>query len=249
MTTIVEQLERCFFAAWPALNTCFDGPAVIRLSRGYTKRANSVSFLDPDDSDLYLRMIRAEDMYLRHHLPPCFRLTPLAPPGLDAMLEERGYRRIDETLTMTMTMTTALSPVPPDMAMYVRYKPNDAWLRAFIIATGTPAEHEDTMRTMLSRIVPSASYLTLRTEDGDVGTTLVVTDGTWAGIFDVAVREDLRGKGYGARLMRGVLAHAAASGATHAWLQVMETNTSARHIYDALGFTEAYRYFYRIRAA
>ncbi len=240
---LVGLLERKFFDAWPGLTTFYDACWVMRLSRGYTKRANSVSFLDPDDAEMMRRLMRAEEIYARNKLPACFRITPLAPPGLDATLEARGYRLLDETLTMTM----ALSATPPDAALHVQATPDEAWLRAFIDASGVAEQHEAAMRLLLARIVPETSYLTLRTEDGDAGTALVVVDGDWAGIFDVAVRADLRGRGYGARLMRGVLAHAAACGARQAWLQVTAANTRARALYAALGFAEAYRYVYRMK--
>ena len=66
-----------------------------------------------------------------------------------------------------------------------------------------------------------------------------------AGLFDVAVREDQRGKGYARSIVRAALRWAAAQGAQRAWLQVMVANKSAVDLYTRLGFQEAYSYSYR----
>ena len=55
-----------------------------------------------------------------------------------------------------------------------------------------------------------------------------------------------RRKGHGGRLVRGMLAQAAALGASSAYLQVVMTNNPAIALYESLGFSEAYRYAYRI---
>ncbi|HMP41173.1 MAG TPA: GNAT family N-acetyltransferase, partial [Roseiflexaceae bacterium] len=65
--------------------------------------------------------------------------------------------------------------------------------------------------------------------------------------FDVVTESPLRARGYGRRLMHGIMAWAARRGASHTYLQVVETNLPARRLYASLGFSEAYPYWYRVR--
>lgn len=60
-------------------------------------------------------------------------------------------------------------------------------------------------------------------------------------IANLAVDPESRGRGLGARLLDDVLAMAAMRGATTVWLEVRESNVSARRLYASRGFTEAGR--------
>lgn len=57
-------------------------------------------------------------------------------------------------------------------------------------------------------------------------------------INTVAVATELRRRGLATRLIRHVLADAAASGARRATLEVRQSNAAARRMYGRLGFTE-----------
>ena len=60
-------------------------------------------------------------------------------------------------------------------------------------------------------------------------------------IANLAVDPAWRGRGLGARLLDDLLAMAAVRGATTVWLEVRESNASARRLYASRGFTEAGR--------
>ena len=55
-------------------------------------------------------------------------------------------------------------------------------------------------------------------------------------INNLAIRPSHRGRGLGTALVQAVLAHATAVGALRATLEVRESNTGARRLYERLGF-------------
>jgi len=232
-------MEPAFLSAWPALAVAFEGQWLARLSAGYSKRANSVTCLGPDGDPA--RIDRFAAHYRRHGLVPTFRVTPLAPGWLDGELAARGYTVLDPTLTMT-----APGGGEPDPDWREEPAVTEAWCLSYAEAAGVAPRHLPAMRAMFGRIVPEAAFGTLVLGGAIAGWAMVVRDGPWAGIADVMVRPDLRGRGLGRRLMRAVLAGAAER---TAWLQVTEANAAARALYASLGFTEAYRAHYRIAPA
>jgi ribosomal protein S18 acetylase RimI-like enzyme len=73
-----------------------------------------------------------------------------------------------------------------------------------------------------------------------------VADGDWVGLFEIGTVPHRRRRGLASDLVHRLLAWGAGRGAEAAYLQVMEANAPARALYAGLGFTEAYRYWYRV---
>lgn len=59
-----------------------------------------------------------------------------------------------------------------------------------------------------------------------------------AEVANIAVAEEARGSGVGARLLDGALAEARRRGAVRVFLEVRESNTVARRLYASRGFVE-----------
>ncbi len=59
---------------------------------------------------------------------------------------------------------------------------------------------------------------------------------TRAWVAGVGVRPDARGRGHGAAVTQAVVEAAAAGGATEVWLEVLDSNHTARRIYERAGF-------------
>ena len=91
---MIEELEACAYAAWPAgeivdLAGCASG-----FTHGVTRRGNSV-WTNAASGDLLLdqRIAGAEAFYRDRGMAATFQLTPLqAPAELDQALARRGYR-------------------------------------------------------------------------------------------------------------------------------------------------------------
>jgi GNAT superfamily N-acetyltransferase len=75
---------------------------------------------------------------------------------------------------------------------------------------------------------------------------LFVADGGWAGVFAMATRPALRGRGIATAILTAGATWAAEHHAHRLYLQVEADNRPALTLYDRAGFTPAYGYHYRI---
>ncbi|MCJ7701680.1 MAG: hypothetical protein MUO62_08870, partial [Anaerolineales bacterium] len=123
---MIRSIETVSMNAWPALREEFYDGWVLRFSKGYTKRANSVNVLGESSLDLAEKISTCEAAYQREDLAAIFRLTPLSPPDLDGLLESRGYRRLDPTGVMTLDLREWIDH--PGEAALLQESSRDAWL-------------------------------------------------------------------------------------------------------------------------
>ena len=236
-------------SSWPALSTSFDGDWVIRLSEGHTKRSNSVTCLSDDPTDLERRIDRVVAIYQRHGLPPVFRLSPLAPPALDRSLEDRGWRRFDETIVLTLAgaYSNGREDTKASIDIEIFSDPDDDWLSAYSRIDGMGRAPGAILERMLSIMVPKPCYARAKVQDEIGALALGVVDGDLIGLFDVMTAKDFRRRGLAHRLLGALLAWGRQEGATEAWLAVVATNEPAVRLYRSLGFQDVYRYHYRVK--
>ena len=97
-----------------------------------------------------------------------------------------------------------------------------------------PWTREDFLREM--EVNKVARYL-VYVLDGEI----VGYAGAWvildeSHITNIAIREDMRGRGYGKALVKALLQYLSNLGAEYATLEVRVSNAAARHVYESLGF-------------
>jgi ribosomal protein S18 acetylase RimI-like enzyme len=78
-----------------------------------------------------------------------------------------------------------------------------------------------------------------------IGCGYGVIEKGFIGIFDIIVKEEFRGKGYGKEIVQTLLGKAKEIGTEKAYLQAVENNSTAKRLYKELGFNEIYKYWYR----
>jgi ribosomal protein S18 acetylase RimI-like enzyme len=238
----VRALEECAFNGWPARQTLLMGGWILRLSGGYTKRANSVNALEPviPFQDI---LEAAELFYARHTLPTIFRLSPLAPLEADAILDAAGYVSFDPTLVLTVSLGAQYGPCETR----IDEMPTTSWLDGFALAAGIKDAKRAIHDAMVSAIAVRTAFATVYDAGEAVGFGLAAYERRTIGIFDIAVFPSCRRRGHGRSIMNALLAWGKKLGAKQAFLQVDEQNGIARNLYGSLGFGEAYRYHYRKR--
>lgn len=239
----IQAIETCAFNAWPATDEVRHGDWVLRLAGGFTKRANSANAVLRQASFDGVQAA-AEALYARHGLPAIFRLTPLACPQADDQLQAAGYAAFDPSCVMTRPLGTGLPPSTAEVA--IATQPSPAWLDGFAAANGVGPQHQDIHHRMVRAIVQPTGFATLRQNGQAIGFGLAVRERDTVGFYDVVIAPAHRRQGHGAVLMHALLHWAQQDGAQWAYLQVREQNPAARQLYAGLGFTDLYRYHYRV---
>ncbi len=243
MAPSVRRLEEAGLNAWPALRVAHVDGWVLRFADGFTKRANSANPLYGEGGDLDARIDRVEAIYAGVGQRAIFRLTDLAPPSLDGLLDGRGYRRIDETIVQTLDISGTVVGAAPGFAPA---EAASAWVEPASVLQGEPAESRPTLRAMLERMVPRACFGLVRRDGGPVACGLAVVEDDLVGLFEIAVDPTCRRAGLGLSITRSLLAWGRGQGAATAYLQVTAGNSPARALYDGIGFRESHRYWYRV---
>ena len=238
----VAVLEASGRAALPALHEERAGDWLLRVSGGDTKRVNSAN---PAAAGAQPENVRAaaEQRYAAKGLPCRFRLTPLAGDEADAVLSAAGYDVVDRSLTMVAPLT----PGVLDAALILASRADAKWLaRTEPLSGRSPAA--SLVQARLLDAIPGPLALAVIEHSGMVAASGYASIGhSRAQLSDIIVAPHARGRGFGRRLVAGLLGWAHAQGCREAMLQVLESNHVARGLYRSLGFTDAYAYHYRVR--
>lgn len=244
--TAILRLEEAGLNAWPALRVALVDGWVLRFANGFTKRANSCNPLYGPPGDLDRRIADVERRYAAAGQRSIFRLTAHSPDGLDAALDARGYRRIDETVVQTAPLAAL------DLSADEGFEAGT--VAADWVAVAGPLQHDapetrPTAVAMMEKIAARPCFGLIRRGATPVACGLAVVEGDLVGLFEIEVDRGRRRAGLGRAMTDSLLAWGRAQGATTAYLQVNATNAPAIALYDRLGFRESHRYWYRVGAA
>lgn len=240
----IKALEQAGFASWPAAEVFDDGAWHIRLAPSLPyKRTNSINCLDQaDGKNTEQRLASAIARFKTAGVKPTLRVTPLTPPELiKACSTDDWSRPYSESLVMTAPLQSEFNhgafegfdtPVPEWIANYKALTMNQDIDGAAITNT-------------LNAIEKPVHFFQIASPDQCLGVAVAVVQAKLVGLFGLAVAKPARRTGLGRALSHAALAWGADQGANTAWLQVETDNRPARQLYQALGFTEHYRYAYR----
>lgn len=242
----IKTLEELSINALPSLQQILYDGWILRFAEGYTKRANSVTPLYPGTGDLTQKIQRCEKIYHRLNLKPIFRLADTSQPDLDRALEQLGYVKQDSVSVQTIDIIDS-NISNNDLFPTIAYEISQEWLDRYVHAVDLPIQHWNTMATMLEIIPNPTCYAWLKDRHRFCSCGLGVLEGSYLGLFFIATAKKQRGRGYARQLISAMLDWGKHNGATKAYVQVETNNQSAINLYDKLGFTEVYQYFYRIK--
>jgi GNAT superfamily N-acetyltransferase len=249
----VEDLQRVMVGAWPAMETVRLGDWVLRASRGFTQRANSVVTAGNPGVTLPAALDHVEDWYAGRGLPA--NLTVAGPVGADpaedpvgAEALRRGYAARVPTLTLTAaTRTIAQGPVDPSRAdeptVEVGEALSDRWFTAF----RTYREVDELAARAILTGSPAQAFATASDVRGEVvGIGRLGLCSAWGGVAAMWVAPSERRRGLGSRLLVALARAAEARGAASMHLQTDSDNVEALGLYLGHGF-EAHHAYVNLR--
>lgn len=251
----IKTIEDLSLNAWPSHQMQLYDGWILRFSYFYTHRTNCVEQVGISTLPLEEKVPYCEDIYRRWKTPCIFKITPLSLQTLDPYLQEHDY----EKQNVTHVMCTDLAPAPEPAAkpfstlhlgdMTVRNRIPDEWIDAlFAIKGNATVTHLKIVPSMYAAIPKDVRCVYIRKDGAIAATGLGILDRDYIGIYAINVRDDCRRQGYARRICETLLAEGARAGAGRAYLQVVEGNTPAIDLYESLGFSRQYNYWFRVKS-
>jgi GNAT superfamily N-acetyltransferase len=233
-------LETVSARAWPAARQTALGGWRLNASAGFSGRINACWPLGDPGCDLGAAIARSEAWYEGHALPSLFKIVEAAcaPPTLPERLADLGYRPHTETIMMT---GPAAGPGDPSVTIGEIVDPDFA--AVFAATAHGPGDARERLET-LERVPRPRAFARLNAEGSPAAIGACAAAGDWVGVFAMRTDPRFRRQGLARRILASLMAFAAEARASRAWLQVEAVNTGAIALYQAAGFTEAYRYRY-----
>ncbi len=244
---LVREIEELAMNARPAAIVQMVDGWRLRFNWGVTSRTNSVWPNAAGDSLTLEERVRiAEDFYGRRGAPAQYQMTPAAcPQELDAHLARRGYSTHSRTCVQTAILADVLSHASPSAQAHVTETCSEAWFDAYAYVSGADPRSVDLREGIVERIGPRTVFAQLEVDGAVAAVGMGVLERGWLGIFNMATHTAFRRRGAATAVLAGLLNWAAENGTSRVYLQVLESNTPARALYEGLGFATLYHYHYR----
>jgi ribosomal protein S18 acetylase RimI-like enzyme len=219
---------------------------VLRFADGYTKRANSISPIHDSTLDLKEKIQTCENLYFANHLPTIFKITPFVRPAhLDEMLEDMGYALIEPTSVQILNLDHVREPRLASAIIDHDLTPE--WLEDFCRLSNVNAKYKNVMERMLSNIRTKKGFISFCHEDQVVSCGLGVIERGYIGLYDIVTDRNCRNRGFGEQMILNLLKWGKENGAKYGYLAVVANNEPALRLYSKIGYTEIYRYWYRVK--
>lgn len=247
MKPTIKTIEDLSLNAWPSHQIqVYDG-WLLRFSYFYTHRTNSVEQIGASTLPLEEKINYCERIYKKWGTPSIFKITPLSEPTLDTRLAGHGYITEHTTEVMVMELQN-LHPQTLPVPLTVTRTIPDSWIQGLFSLKGTTnIMHRKVVPSMYHAIPMDTICVSIQDKGQPVATGLGILDREYIGVYAIFVHPDYRGRQYALAVCEAILTTAQKSGATRAYLQVVEGNTPARSLYEKLGFSFLYKYWFRVK--
>jgi GNAT superfamily N-acetyltransferase len=225
-------------ATWPAIDTESLGDWLLRSSRGYTGRANSVLVAGDPGVPIAAAAERALAFYRRHRRPVLAQIV--IGSAEERALRDLGWVEARPAEADCWVVTRPIgTDAPPRAHDGVELGgPTDEWLAAKFPA-GVPDGAAEVIGGGASIVA------TVRAADASIiAVGRGATAAGYVGISALWVANSQRRKGIGTRLLSTLTAWGRDRGADTAFLEVLEDNHPARAAYRRAGFVDRYAYRY-----
>jgi ribosomal protein S18 acetylase RimI-like enzyme len=235
----IMELEKLSDLTWPAEKIVDDGKWRLRISDGFTMRANSTLPLGAGPIgeppiDLESAVEEVINIYRENKLTPTFTIALPIYEELDQYLDKTGWSMKFAANFMIRDIGESEFTDSKDFTCEVLNFPSKLWLE---IQSDQPLEN------LMNRY--PARYGAVKIGEQIVAVGRIATSGTWSVVTRLFVEPSFRGKGVAKFLMNSLLEAASSDGATKVGLQVDDDNASALALYESMGFRTHHTFVYR----
>lgn len=237
--------EELTMNAWPSIQTMFLDGWVLRMANGYTKRSNSIIPLYSFENDINKKIEYCETIYSKNNLPVIFKIAGCNEhEKIDNALEKLGYENIDLT---SVQICDKFNPLKNEFNnIIVNDNFTTEWKNCFYECNKIKDLNIiKTIKTMLNNIKNDIIAVYKKDNDKYIGCGYGVIEKGFVGLFDIIVKKEYRGNGYGKEIVETILNEASKQEIEKSYLCVVDNNTLAKNLYEKLGFKEIYKYWYR----
>ena len=236
-------IEIMLMRAWPSIEELtFDG-WIIRSSGGYTKRANCVNPLYESYFDLEEKIEYCQKFYSEKKLPTIYKLMD-SPIGnkVDIFLEEKGLKKEEIVSVQEIHIEDLNFEVN---SIEVIWEFDMLWFDFFTEENKMDAKEKELLKEILLKNEENNFYVYKKYGEKIVAGALGVIEDENVCLFNLFVKEQYRGNGYGREVVEGVLTEARKINVKRAYLQVLANNDKAVKLYEKMGFVHKYSSWYR----
>jgi GNAT superfamily N-acetyltransferase len=243
----ILRLEAVVALGWRAPDEQRLGGWLLRAAGGFTGRANSTLPLGPPDRPLPEAVDEVERWYRARDLRPCIVIPHALPwpegDPLEDLLVARGWPLRDGPGIVMTARSEPVTRLGGDARVVITDEADDAW-RAGYHYRDAPTHP---MAASLLMSAPFQRFAAIPAEDGTVAAIgrVAVAEG-WAGLTAMEVAPSHRRRGLATAIIGALARVAVEQGAADFSIQVDETNAAGRALYRHSGFTDRYRYHYRL---
>ena len=237
--------EELTMNAWPSIQTMvFDG-WILRMANGYTKRANSIIPLYTFDNDIHGKIKYSEGIFRKNNLPVIFKIIGCNEHNeIDQTLEKMGYEHID--LTSVQICNKIINAENGYNGIFIDKEFSNEWINCFYDCNEIiDLNIQGTIKAILDNIKNDLITVYKKENNKFIGCGYGAIEKGYIGLFDIIVKNEFRGNGYGTKIVQTILSKANEQGIEKAYLSVVDNNVVAKKLYKKLGFNEIYKYWYR----
>lgn len=234
----IRNLEIALAKTWPSNSVEMFGQWQIRISKGFTFRANSVlpigapPYGEPP-LDISKSIAYVVSKYLENKLDPVFHIALPLHQEFDNYLSDNGWESPFEILVMVGD-TRTLSYKEPSGSVIEESKLTQSWL---------DLQGDRNVNEILEGFPAKFIELLIGNETTAVG-RLSIADG-WGILTRIFVAENHRRKGLATEVITAMARSAENSGCYNLALQVNADNFEAIKLYEKMGFKVHHTYRYR----
>ena len=239
----IIELEKLSDTTWPATEIIEYGKWRLRISDGFTMRANSAlptgaGPIGEPPLPLADSVEHVIKIYREKGLTPTFTLPLPIYQELDEYLESQGWQVKVGAQFLIKDIDLNETDMSSQNDFEILDYPSEGWL-------GLQMDHG--LEKLMQRY--PARYGVIRSGGSVVAVGRIATLGTWAMATRLFVDPSHRGKGLAKQLMLRLMVAAKEDGATKIGLQVDLENAAALALYDSMGFRSHHKYVYRVLEA